>query len=184
MHKMGGRERVVLRVSRSHMYSNGVSFIDVFNISCCNLATIECHVLTLWTHILLLGQFIFPSPPLLELHSCMFCQQLSSWSTVVEKLVVTQIVRYLAFQQTQMFITVFTSAGQWSILSHMTPLPSCHISVNVCLQNRIMGFANSKCETASCTSTSFWNLLPSRCFFRWAEKMELTWYKVRVVQHI
>ena len=40
------------------------------------------------------------------------------------------------------------------------------------------------CETASCTSTSFWNLWPPRCFFMWAKKMELTWYKVRVVQHI
>ena len=72
----------------------------------------------------------------------MFCHQLSSWSTVVEKLVVTQLVRFLAFQQTQKFITVFTSAGQWSILSQMTPMPSCPILAIVCLHHRILGSAN------------------------------------------
>jgi hypothetical protein len=34
------------------------------------------------------------------------------------------------------------SAGQWFILSQMTPMPSCPISANVCLQHRILGFAN------------------------------------------
>ena len=132
MHIIGGG--VTLGVTNTCILMISVLF-NVFNITCCNLATIECHMLTLWTHILLLGRF----PPLLL--GCMFCQQLSSWITVVEKLVVTQLVRFLAFQQTQKFITVFTSAGQWSILSQMTPM-SCPISANVCLQYRILGFAN------------------------------------------
>jgi len=110
-----------------------VLFDDV-NISCCNLATIECHMLTSQTHILLLG--LFPLP------GYMFCQQLSSCSTDVEKLVVTQLVRFLAFHQTQKLITVFVSAGQWSILSQMAPMPSCPISATVCLQHRILGFVN------------------------------------------
>jgi len=47
---------------------------------------------------------------------------LSAWSRTLESLIVIQLVKYSAFYGTRKFITMFTGARHWSVMSQMNPV--------------------------------------------------------------
>jgi hypothetical protein len=78
---MGEEKGVTLSITNTCKLMVSVLF-DVFNISCCNLAMIECYILTLWTHSVI-GS-VSPHPGLSVLPATVFmehsCRETSSHS--------------------------------------------------------------------------------------------------------